>query len=617
MRDLYADTKNIFNTYDADWVYNNPDLTFRGEDENGNPFWTNENGKKYYIGRPAGDDMGPGGRDSETSGGSPGAKPYDYTSFDYATGGYGPGKYGPGNYGPGNYGPQGMGLGSGAPAVASIDCGITGTSVTGTWAGAQNGAFMQQQPGGFCGSPGSYDIPQSSGPEKYSQQSIQTTAMANPRVRNAISSGMTVVLQRNNTVGCFPVSKSVVLNRGIPGGDVYLVSFRGGLNSDGSLISGQPVEFAYPGLPGTSDKTLVVAAGAGMKRTGGSGAGGGYGMGTGGGGCDCDMPPAADNLLAVNTSANALQYADEVMDTSIAVNSGQRCDEPVEDDVYDKSYLWVVDKDGKKPDKFATDFFENILNPLAGGVFSMDPETGALTPDHGMDKKNDSTKPNKNELKSNINKLPNHDTEISKKLAKTIFNGIYANDSGKDDNEVEAQNKPILLRIIEDDDTNTEGDSFPTGLVDLTDFKNFLNDVNNKMKSILPANIEDDYNRKIIQASFCGHVIKERCSLKNYEDRKSIRIAFATPHYNGGVRGAEIIAEMTNFDFNPKNMGDVRDNNNFYKYQFPAFERDMFGNIKSKPVFEIWVDTTHINSSTGALEDDGAIIHGAILFRHK
>ena len=277
-------SKNIFNTYSYDYINNNSDLQYGGYDEDGNMFWTDDNGKMYYQdnsmdqfssgGGSSGDDSG-GGAPEDDSGGAgilgdlTGNGGGNAPAYNYNSG------YSPGNYGAGSYGPQNVGMGNYGPLVNPYGPVVNPSGVLTSWPGSQNNVF-----GGaatYNGSmPGANDIPQTAGPDKYSQQSIQLLALSNDRVQQAINSGMAVVMSRDNVVGGNPVQKSVVLSPGNPGAGIYTVGFSGPLNTDGTLIPNQAIQYTYPALPGTADSTDV-------ESTGGDGGASGSGSND----CDC------------------------------------------------------------------------------------------------------------------------------------------------------------------------------------------------------------------------------------------------------------------------------------------------------------------------------------------
>jgi len=269
MSSLTDDTKNIFNTYSESYLQNQDDLQFAGWDEDSNPFWTDSDGNKYYESSGSQQNATGGGDSGTDDGSGAGNGGGNAPAYNYNSG------YCPGNYGAGSYGPQNVGMGNYGPPVNPYGPVVNPSGVLTSWPGSQNNIF-----GGaatYNGSmPGANDIPQTAGPDKYSQQSIQLLALSNDRVQQAINSGMAVVMSRDNVVGGNPVQKSVVLSPGNPGAGIYTVGFTGPLNTDGTLIPNQAIQYTYPALPGTSDSTDVESTG-----------GGGGASGSGSGDCDC------------------------------------------------------------------------------------------------------------------------------------------------------------------------------------------------------------------------------------------------------------------------------------------------------------------------------------------
>ena len=269
MNSLTDDTKNIFNTYSESYLQNQDDLQFAGWDEDSNPFWTDSDGNKYYESSGSQQNATGGGDSGTDDGSGAGNGGGNAPAYNYNSG------YSPGNYGAGSYGPQNVGMGNYGPPVNPYGPVVNPSGVLTSWPGSQNNVF-----GGaatYNGSmPGANDIPQTAGPDKYSQQSIQLLALSNDRVQQAINSGMAVVMSRDNVVGGNPVQKSVVLSPGNPGAGIYTVGFTGPLNTDGTLIPNQAIQYTYPALPGTADSTDV-------ESTGGDGGASGSGSND----CDC------------------------------------------------------------------------------------------------------------------------------------------------------------------------------------------------------------------------------------------------------------------------------------------------------------------------------------------
>ena len=205
--------------------------------------------------------------------------------------------------------------------------------------------------------------------------------------------------------------------------------------------------------------------------------------------------------------------------------------EPEENEGREKSYFKIVGRN-KKPNKSSLDFYNEVLKNLVGDVFDYDIITGELTPKGGMDKVGKSN--NKKQLNKSINKIISS-SKVSKKLAETIRDGIYAKN----------QKEPILFIIVDDDlDSNSiYFDDYFDGKVDASDFHNIT----------LNPNIDPDPNgilngtpkfKEVIQATMFAHIVAERFATDNYQQNMD------TAHYDahhipdGEAKEFEIINDM-------------------------------------------------------------------------
>ncbi len=482
--------------------------------------------------------------------------PGSYGPGNYGPGNYGPGNYGPGNYGPGNYGPPGGtaqsgyntsgfgqgyygqgdytpgryssqddcmrdtgGMGGFNKPVNAVNYGIITPVNVGAWPGSTSAFPVQAAPAYGAAMHGFSDIPQTSGPQKYSQESIRLSALSDPRVQYAIANGMTVMMERDNVVAGQPVTKNVLLSPGRPGADTYTVSFRGTLAADGTPAKGNAVEFEYPPLPGSVSVPYTVRGGidvpakgkegahaesncyCGARGSSGSGSNGSLGAGgpAGGGGGTTDRDPG-------DVYCNTVTKSDHV--TSSSVTESGEPDEGACPETPQEGYFYVVDKDGKTGDTQAAIDFFNLMNRIAGKLFMHNRETGLVTLD------TDATETDVNNVKSS--------SVRSQILAKTIYNATLGGDGYNGSSGKQVVKMRVLDRNDEDNDTFIF-DSFDFGYVDEWDFANLLihelpdNSSESKLFKKIVKNV-DPQNTTIIQAAIIGHIIRERFSRDGYED---------------------------------------------------------------------------------------------------
>ncbi len=223
----------------------------------------------------------------------------------------------------------------------------------------------------------------------------------------------------------------------------------------------------------------------------------------------------------------------------------------IKDNERDLSMLKIVSENGDTPNKVAKIFFKDILNPLVNDLFDLD-KHGQVTPIGGMDYKNDSKKQNKNKLQQGIDKLKESNKtktggrNTSAVLAQAVFDGIYATN----------QNKPILFRVTNDNELNTQisFDRYDTGMVDLIDFQNLLH--------------------PITKGFLLGHIVAERFSTPDYEDNKKTFFDEAVRKRNEGKKITRNCYELTDYT---KGVG-------FYKYHQIGIEKEIRILEEMKPI---------------------------------
>jgi len=249
--------------------------------------------------------------------------------------------------------------------------------------------------------------------------------------------------------------------------------------------------------------------------------------------------PAPKRARRVWNPNSVLSSAGEV--TSIYARASLSTGKRRKVDCSRKSYFFIKDRNGNKPDDAAFEFFE-YLNDRAGGIFELCPDDGKVLLIKGK----------------NPESVPVSKT-TSRILALTINNGI---EGGVGYNHAIAEH-PVWVRVLDPETIELNNkyffDDFATGINDLMDYKNLL---------VGP----DDSEKEIIQAAFFGHFICERFAAPEYEKMKHV-LPIEDYHEKGTLREIEILKEMTGIGAEIDSrgvVGEIKNNGNPYtKYIYP------------------------------------------------
>ena len=214
------------------------------------------------------------------------------------------------------------------------------------------------------------------------------------------------------------------------------------------------------------------------------------------------------NPVAVNTWQS-------VTNTNFNAKPQDNTDGQTDCDKY-KSYFYILDKNGNKPDAAAKQFF-NLMNDRAGGIFMLCPN-GKVFLQQG-------------ESPNNVS--PSDTT--SQILALTINNGI---NGGKGYNHATTKHT-VSFKVLPFDDINrkkTFFDDWDSGEVDVKDYFDLLIEAGKTNPES-----ETPLDKHILQAALIGHCICERFANALYG---RVNARYSVYHSKGIKRECEIINEM-------------------------------------------------------------------------